>query len=148
MMIRKSADGAKAVRGGASPASLAPRHMLEAKECALLVRRLIEVKAEGATKPLSRFRVAELSLRRMWGRQRLTQDFIGEVNEWLFRSGWVLFFAGNSYGLISVDVVEGWSRLTSKLISAETSQALAGRYDFTALEELLTVKEDVGEDGS
>jgi hypothetical protein len=141
----------KAMRVGKSksdrllPSSpLVPRYMPDARECALLLLRLIEAKADGA-KPLSRFRVAEISLRRMWGRQRITQEFIGDVNDWLFRAGRVLFFTGSSYGVISISVVESWSGLTSKLISTETSQALAGKYDFTVLEDLLSVKEEADE---
>jgi hypothetical protein len=129
------------------PRQAVPRYMPDARECALLLLRLIEVKADGA-KPLSRFRLAELSLSRMWGRQRISQQFIGDVNEWLFRAGRVLFFSGGAYGVISTSVVESWTGLTSKLISVETDQALSGTFDFAALERLLLVEEGGGEDDS
>jgi hypothetical protein len=132
----------------AKPEPAVPRHMPDAKECALLLLRLIQAKEEDSGKLLSRFRVAEISLRRMWGRHRITPDFVDDVNEWLQRAGRVLFYAGNSYGVILVSAVESWSRLASKWIAPEVEQALAGTCDFTALEGLLNVREDVGEDDS
>lgn len=121
------------------------RYMPDARECGLLLLRLIEAKEVESGRELSRFRVAEISLRRMWGRQQITPQFVGEVNEWLFRAGRVLFFAGNSYGVILISAVESWSRLTSKLILEETNKALSGEFDFSSIEHLLSVG-SVGED--
>src|SRR5512136_1173424 len=83
----------------AQPERVVPRHMPDAKECALLLLRLIQAKEEDSGKPLSRFRVAEISLKRIWGRHRITPDFVDDVNGWLQRAGRVLFYAGNSYGV-------------------------------------------------
>lgn len=146
MAEKKVSKGSLPMKSKLAPS--VPRYMPDARECALLLLRLIEAKANGTAKPLSRFRVAELSLRRMWGRQHITREFIGDVNEWLFRAGRVLFFAGNSYGVISVNVVESWSGLTSKLISSETNQALAGAFDFTSIEGLLNAASGDEEDDS
>jgi hypothetical protein len=118
------------------------RYMPDAKECGLLLLRLIEAKEGEMGRGLSRFRVAELSLRRLWGRHQITPQFVGEVNEWLFRAGRVLFFAGNSYGVIVISAVESWSRLTSKSILEEVDLALAGEFDFGAIEHLLSVRSD------
>jgi hypothetical protein len=118
------------------------RHMLDAKECALLLLRLIDAKETESGRTLSRFRVAEISLRRIWGRQRITPEFVGDVNEWLARAGRTLFFAGNSYAVILTSAVDSWSRLSSKWIAREIEEALAGAYDFAALEHLLTTKEE------
>jgi hypothetical protein len=124
------------------------RHMPDARECALLLLRLIESKETESGKALSRFRVAEISLRRIWGRQRVTPEFVGDVNEWLLRAGRTLFFAGNSYGVILTSAVESWSRLSSKRIAPEIQQALSGAYDFAALEPLLSTKEEGFEEDS
>ncbi len=126
----------------------AQTYMPDARECALLLLRLIQAKEEDSGKPLSRFRVAEVSLRRAWGRHRITPEFVDDVNEWLLRAGRVLFYAGNSYGVISSRAVESWSRLSSKWIEREAEQALAGVCDFAAFEGLLKVREGVGEDDS
>jgi hypothetical protein len=125
-----------------------PRHTPTARECALLLLRLIQAKEEDSGKALSRFRVAEISLKRIWGRHRITPDFVDDVNGWLLYAGRVVFYAGGSYGVILVSAVESWSRLASKRIAPEIEQALAGTCDFTTLEGLLVVKEEVGEDDS
>ena len=118
------------------------RYMPDARECALLLLRLLQSKEAESGRALSRFRVAEISLRRIWGRHRITPEFVDDVNEWLLRAGRTLFFAGNSYGVITTNAVENWSRLSSKRIAQEIEQALAGAYDFAALEQLLTTKEE------
>jgi len=116
--------------------------MLDAKESALLLLRLIESKETESGRALSRFRVAEISLRRIWGRQRITPEYVGDVNEWLARAGRTLFFAGNSYGVIMTSAVESWSRLSSKRIAQEIKEVLAGAYDFATLEQLLITKDE------
>jgi hypothetical protein len=115
------------------------------RECALLLLLLIKGKEDEIGKPLSRFRVAELTLRRIWGRRRITPELVEDVNEWLDRADRVLFFAGNSYGVILTSAVESWSRISSKRIQAEIDAVLAGTFDFSALERL--VSPSSGDDG-
>jgi hypothetical protein len=122
----------------AAPARYAPN----ARECALLLLRLIQAKESETGRALSRFRVAEISLRRIWGLHRITPEFVDEVNEWLLRAGRTLFFAGNSYGVIMTSAVESWSRLSSKRIAQEIKEVLAGAYDFATLEQLLITKDE------
>ena len=107
-----------------------------------MLLKLIESKETESGKALSRFRIAEISLRRIWGRHRITPEFVDDVNEWLLRAGRTLFFAGHSYGVILTSAVGSWSRLSSKRIAREIEQALAGAYDFATLEQLLTTKEE------
>jgi hypothetical protein len=38
---------------------------------------------------------------------------VDEVQEWLFRGGWTLFFAGTTYSAIRTSAVVNWSRLSS-----------------------------------
>jgi hypothetical protein len=130
------------------PRPVAARYMPNPKECALLLLRLIQTKEEESGRPLSRFRVAEITLKRMWGRHRLTPEFITDVNEWLLRAGRTLFYAGGSYGVILVSAVESWSRLTSKRIAPEIEKALGGTYEFLALEELLSEATDDSEEAN
>ena len=124
------------------------RYMPNAQECALLLLRLIQAKESETGRALSRFRVAEISLRRIWGRQRVTPEFVGDVNEWLLRAGRTLFFAGNSYGVIMTSAVESWSRLSSKRIAQEIKEVLTGAYDFATLEQLLITKDEGFEEDS
>src|SRR5688500_6880298 len=53
------------------------------RECALLLLRLMAVKEEERGREVTRLRVAEISLRRLWGRRRISPEFAEEVAEWL-----------------------------------------------------------------
>jgi len=75
--------------------------------------RLIELRNQDGT-PTSRVRISELTLRRLWGRHRLDGEFVADVQEWLFRGGWAIFFAGSTYAAIKTSAVLNWSRLSSK----------------------------------
>jgi hypothetical protein len=86
--------------------------LLSPQECAILLLRLIELRNEDPAPP-TRVRLSELTLRRLWGRHRLDGDFVEEVQEWLFRGGWTLFFAGTTYAAIRTSTVLNWSRLSS-----------------------------------
>src|ERR1700744_1281638 len=87
--------------------------LFNAQECAILLLRLIELRNQDSAST-TRLRLSELTLRRLWGRHRLERDFIEEVEEWLYRGGWTLFFAGTTYAAIKTSAVLNWSRLSSK----------------------------------
>jgi hypothetical protein len=123
---------------GAGSPGAALGQMPNAKECALLLLLLIKDKEDEIGRPLSRFRVAELTLRRIWGRRRITPELVEDVNEWLDRADRVLFLAGDSYGVIRTSAVESWVRISSKRIQAQTEAVLAGAFDFSPLERLLS----------
>jgi hypothetical protein len=122
------------------------RYMPNARECALLLLRLIQAKEEEVGRPLSRFRVAEVTLENISGRVRIRAEFIEEMNQWLFRAGRVLFFSGGSFGVIMTSAVENWTRLSSKRIASELIDVEAGGYDFSALEQLLSPRPGVDRD--
>jgi len=111
------------------------------REAALLTLRLVEVKDNDRKKtggePITRFRISEMTLKRLWLRQRLERDFMVAVEEWLLEAGWALLFAGSTYGMIKVASVEGWARLTSKRIEDELAKASRGKFDFETLRHLL-----------
>ena len=60
-----------------------------ARECALLLLRLIEAKEDerkkkggkDAESKISRLRIAEISLKRLWLRRRISAEFVEEVTE-------------------------------------------------------------------
>src|SRR5215211_1550676 len=85
-----------------------------ARECALLLLRLIEVKEKERQREVSRLRIAEISLKRLWGRRRISPEFAEEVAEWLSGADFTLFFAGTTYAVVKTSVVESWPRTTSK----------------------------------
>jgi hypothetical protein len=134
---REEDDPATTEEAPGEAAGVALGYMPTTKECALLLLLLIKTKEEETGKAVSRFRIAELTLRRIWGRRRITPELVEDVNDWLVRGDRVLFFAGSSYAVILASAVESWSRISSKSIRAETNAVLAGTFDFSALDELL-----------
>jgi hypothetical protein len=97
----------------------------DALECAILLLLLVQPK-EG-----TRARLAEITLKRLWKRRRLRDEFLHEVTEWLFRAGWALFYAGTTFALVRTKAVEGWPRATSKELKAELEKVALGQFDFS-----------------
>jgi hypothetical protein len=102
----------------------------DAQECAILLLLLIQPRGL-RRKEHTRFRLAEITLKRLWNRHRLRDDFLREVEQWLFRAGWALFYAGTTFGLVKTEAVEGWPRATSKELESELEQVARGQFDFS-----------------
>src|SRR5271165_5319103 len=95
----------------ASHEATACAHQVTAREGAMLIAHLIERKsAEAHGKQVTRCRLSEMTIRRLLRRKLITPEFLIEVQNWLFQAGWVLFFAGESYALVKLSVVNGWMR--------------------------------------
>ena len=101
----------------------------DAQECAILLLLLIRPRGL-RRKEHTRFRLAEITLKRLWKRHRLRDEFLREVQDWLFGAGWALFYAGTTFGLVKTDAVEGWPRVTSKELEAELDEVVRGQFDF------------------
>ena len=130
----------KEIKGGGRAYQPTPR------ECAMLLLRLIEAKQTEAGKDVTRTRLSEATLRKLWCRGRLTTEFVHEVQEWLFMAGWVLFFAGTTYAVINVRVVDAWMRMSAKRLTIEIADVRRGSFDFAGLEHLLLRTEESAED--
>jgi hypothetical protein len=128
--VSKSAEVHVRSSGGLS-------YMPDARECALLLLLLIDAKEKDSGQQLARFRVAELTLKRLWGRQRIEMGLLEAVNEWLLRTGRALFFAGSTYAVVGVKWLEGWPRVSSKRLSNEITEVMEGRFDFDRIVPLL-----------
>jgi len=107
------------------------------RECAMLLLGLIEAKQNEAGKDVTRTRLSEATLRKLWCRSRLTTEFVHEVQEWLFMAGWILFFAGSTYAMVNVRVVDAWMRISSKRMAKDIAEVQRGSFDFAGLEPLL-----------
>ena len=114
-------------------------------QSALLLLRLRESRDEEKEKTkkkdkdekgMTRFRVSELTLKRICGRPRLHAEFLTEMQDWLLRSGWAFFFADRSFGMIKLEAVESWTRLGSKRIADELDSVAKGDFDFAPLLQL------------
>src|SRR3954469_9473007 len=100
-MVRQKFDPSghePALDGGRD--SVTRLHKPTARECALLLLRLMQVKEQERGREVTRLRVAEISLRRLWGRRRISPEFAEEVAEWLSSAGVTLFFAGSIYAVV------------------------------------------------
>jgi hypothetical protein len=113
----------------------APRpYQPDALECAILLLRLVGPER-------TRARLAEITLKRLWNRRRLRDDFLREVQDWLFRAGWALFYAGTTFAIVKTKAVEGWPRVTSKDLRAELAKVARGDFDFSRHYDLLFADE-------
>jgi hypothetical protein len=116
------------------------------REAALIVLHLLDRKrSEG--RDVSRARLTEITIRRLWARTRVPEDFLLQVQELLLRAGWALFWAGSSYAIIRVSAVEGWPRLSSKRIADNLQLMSRGHFEFDAIEPLLLQAAAADEDG-
>jgi hypothetical protein len=115
-------------------------HQPDAQECAILLLLLIQPRGL-RRKEHTRFRLAEITLKRLWKRHRLRDEFLREVQDWLFGAGWALFYAGTTFGLVKTDAVEGWPRVTSKELEAELDEVVRGQFNFSRYSGLLLQEE-------
>ena len=114
----------------------------EPRQCALLLARLLEAKGETRSRALTRARISELTLKRLWVRNEVTAGLLRAVNEWLTHAGWVVFRAGGSYAALQISVIESWPRTSSKRLAGELREVQRGTFDFGPLERLLTAAWD------
>jgi hypothetical protein len=107
------------------------------KECALLLLRLVEEREERRKSKMTRVRLAEMTLKHLWNRQRLTEQFLQEVEEWLLTAGWALVYAGSTFGAVKIGTVENWPRVSSKRLADEIGDVVGGKFKFADLEHFL-----------
>jgi hypothetical protein len=103
--------------------------LLDAQECGLLLLRLIEIRNQESP-GVSRVRLSELTLRRLWGRDRIGRELLEEIQEWLSRGGWSLFYARTTYAAVRTSAVLSWARLSSKRMAEDLKQIRDGSFDF------------------
>ena len=107
--------------------------------CALLIAHLLATKQQEVpgNREITRARLSEITLQRLFKRRRISPELLADVQEWLFRVGWVLFFAGTTYAVVKMKVVDGWGRISSKRIKADLEKVGTGEFDYDTLEHLL-----------
>lgn len=107
------------------------------RECMLLFLRLIQERETRRRTQMTRAQIAEVTLKKLWGRERLTADFLEDVQEWLLTAGWTLFYAGPIYGAVKIEAVKNWPSVAAKRIGSELAEVALEQYDFDRLESLL-----------
>jgi hypothetical protein len=108
----------------------------------LVLLRLLEMRNE-ETSGVSRVRLSELTLRRLWGRNRISEELLAEIQEWLWRGGWSLFYAQTTYAAVRTSAVLSWTRLSSKRMAEDLHKIQDGTFDFEPHFHLLTREESV-----
>ena len=116
-----------------------------AQECAILLLHMIEVRS-GDSQPVNRVRLSELTLRRLWSRNRLSSEFLEEVQEWLSRGGWSLFFAQNTFAAIKTSAVQNWVRVSSKLIADDLDLVERGEFNYEKYLHLISNENGIAND--
>jgi hypothetical protein len=125
-----------------NPATVGRYHQPSARECALLVLRLMQARGQEVLgREVSRVRISQATLRSLCGRSQITSDLLLQVQEFLLAAGWCLFCAGPYFALIRKTAVDGWARISSGRIENELAAVARGEYDFESLEPLLIPQE-------
>jgi hypothetical protein len=109
----------------------------DARQCALLLLALLEKRATKRNRTLSRARLSELTLRKLWQRNSFGPSFVFAVNEWLNDVSWAIFFAGTTYGAVRTGVVESWTTVAAKWLAEDADAIAGGTYDYADLEQTL-----------
>lgn len=117
----------------------------QARECAILLLLLADHR-ENLGKGITRFRLSELTLKRLWQRNRITDELLKEVQEWLARADWTIFYAAGLYAMIRIDAVENWDRLSSKTLVSELKQVSSGTFDYEKHAYLIAGDQDNDDD--
>jgi len=112
-------------------------HLPNAQECAIILLYLIEARGRDS-QPITRVRLSELTLRRLWSRNRLPSEFLEEIQEWLSRGGWSLFFAQSTFAAIKTSAVQNWVRVSSKLMADDLDLIERGEFDFEKYAHLIS----------
>jgi hypothetical protein len=123
-------------------------HQPSARECALLILRLMQAREQEVIgREVSRARISQSTLRILCGRSQIANDLLLEIQELLLAAGWCLFCVGPThFAIIKRKAVEGWARIASGRIKDEVTAVLHGQYDFERLEPLLMPQEsDAGD---
>jgi hypothetical protein len=135
--------------GDQKPQATDRYHQPSARQCALLILRLMQAREEEVHREVSRARISQNTLRRLCGRSQLGNDLLLEVQEFLLASGWALFCVGPThYAIVKLKAVEGWGRISSNRINDDLTAVSRGRGKeiFDRLEPLLMPQEsDTGD---
>jgi hypothetical protein len=117
------------------------RYKPDGRESALLLLRLIEEREQRRKEKMTRVRLAEMTLKDLWNRQHLPEQFLRDVQEWLLTAGWALIAAGSTFAAVRTSAVENWPRVSSKRLAPMLQKMKAGKFNFADLEHLIVIDE-------
>ena len=117
-------------------------------QCALLILCLIrarerEFEERRLKRKVSRARLSQNTIRKLCGRSQIANDFLLLVQEYLLAAGWALFCIGPThYAIIKLELVQGWSRISSKRIAEDLKLLPHGEFPWKAYEVLSIPKQN------
>jgi len=120
---------------------VAQRYEPTPRECALLLLHVMDTKEKESGRPVTRFRLSEMSMRRLCLRAQISADFTAEVANWLSRAGVTLCFVGPAYIVLRTEVLDSWLRITTKRLSSDLRRVSEGEFNFSELERLMIIPE-------
>jgi hypothetical protein len=109
----------------------------DSREAALLLLHALEERGQRRGKEMTRARLSRVTLKRLWNRENLSELWLNEVNEWLLSAGWIVFYAGTTFGAVKNSIVENWPRVASKRFEDVLDEVRRDSFDFSKLEPLL-----------
>lgn len=113
------------------------RYKPSAFECALLFLLMIQARDELSGKTTTRCRLPRATMRKLWNRMLLPEAFLAEVADWLAEAGWAIVNTGSIFGVVRVDSVKNWPRVSSTNIADKLVEVKKGAFNFAQLEGLL-----------
>jgi len=111
------------------------------RQAALILLRALQERGERRQKPLTRARLSQVTMKRLWNREQLTREWLDKVNEWLLSAGWTLVHTGSTFGVVKTDVIYNWPRVASKHVASEVEEMMVDQSKFAQLEPLLIPSE-------
>jgi hypothetical protein len=142
-MAKVNANVSKPGASEAASDQWKPRGRPTEWQAALLILRLVqareaEFRKRGLKRNVSRARISQNTIRTLCGRSQISNDFLTEVQEYLLAAGWALFYIGPTYyGIIKLESVQGWSRISSKRIADDLNKVQRGEFKWEQYKELL-----------
>jgi hypothetical protein len=103
----------------------------------MLIAHLLASKDLPGKGEITRARLSEITLQRLFRRRRISPELLADVQEWLFRIGWILFVGGTTYAVVKMTVIDGWGRISSKRVGEDLEKVDKGEFAYDTLEHLL-----------
>jgi hypothetical protein len=113
------------------------RHVPTVDEAALIFQHLMRARERERQKELQRIRLPDVTIRRLWARERLSDAFLRDIQIRLLGLGWVFFDAGAGYGAVRVEAWENWPAVSTRPIRAALQALLQGEAGITDLANLI-----------
>lgn len=114
-----------------------PRLLLSGRQGAIVLLHVFALRDQKRRKPMTRANLSAPTLRRLWGRPQLKEEFLQDVTEWMLVAGWAFFNAGSTYAAVRISAVANWPSVASKSVKSELGAIAAGQLPSGADENLL-----------